>query len=617
MPFGTVLLSGGGALFQLWGPGAKEVVLELLPASGEAQRLPMVSQAGGWWKHTVASARPGDRYQFIVDGFAVPDPASRSNPDGPHAPSELIDPTAFEWTDHEWRGRPWNEVILYELHFGTFTPEGTFAAAEAQLAQLARLGITAVQVMPLASFPGQFGWGYDGVLHFAPQASYGRPDDFKHFVSTAHALGLMVFLDVVDNHFGPDGNYLHAYAPAFFSDTHEGPWGQALNFDGADSRVVRDFFIASAQFWLREYHIDGLRLDAVHAIVDGSAPHFLEELSMSVRSYFSGRHVHLVTEDDHNYIDRLASTPRLGSYDGQWAGDFHHLLHVLLTGESGGYYTEFNGDTLDQLARCLTNGVAWLGTPPVAREDGGPRPVADRSAPLGAMVNFLQNHDQIGNRAFGERLDKLSLRHRPAAGRAPLELATALLMLAPHTPMLFMGQEWNASTPFLYFANWEGDLQKSVSEGRKREFAQFYGAGVERIPDPCDAATVAASTLDRSELEGDEAVHWQALTARLIALRQAELTPSLPRLSAQHRCDVVDGRGLHVFWSFEDDRVLEAALNFSGEMLEVPGLAESVGARTFFQLCDAEQGFLAPWGAHWRWRDAPAKSEQTLQTTPS
>ncbi|RZA16167.1 MAG: malto-oligosyltrehalose trehalohydrolase [Lysobacteraceae bacterium] len=550
--------------------------------------------------------------RWLVDDVEVPDPASRYNPEGPHSPSEIVDPRAFAWQDAGWRGRPWHEVVLYELHLGTFTPEGTFDAAARQLPALARLGVTAVQVMPLAGFPGRFGWGYDGVLHFAPHAAYGRPDDFKRFVQAAHAEGLMVFVDVVYNHFGPDGNYLHAYAPDFFSATHDSPWGRAINLDGPGSRTVRDFFIANALYWLEEFHVDGLRLDAVHAIVDGSEPHFLEELSVRARAHLPGRHVHLVVEDDHNVVGRLAAAPRPGHYDGQWTGDFHHLLHVLLTGESGGYYAEFNGDTLAQLARCLMHGTAWLGVPPVARPDGGAREPSHAPAPLGAIVNFLQNHDQVGNRALGERLGPLARAYRPEAGDAPLQLATALLLLAPHTPMLFMGQEWNAATPFLYFADWGGagqaELRRAVTEGRRREFPQFHGGDASRIPDPCDAATPRASQLDRSELEGEAAVHWQSFTARLLALRQAELTAWLPTLSADgHTAQVIEGRGLWVRWSFAGGRVLEIALNFSDEVLAVPALANALdddeAARIILQLRDAEQGYLAPWGGHWRWRE--------------
>lgn len=612
MPFGATLLEGGGARLRLWAPAARTVEVELHGAFMPAMPLP-----GGWWQADAPRAVAGQRYRFHVDGLAVPDPASRFNPDGPHAASELIDPRAFAWDDGDWRGRPWHEVVLYELHVGSFTREGTFAAAQAQLEGLARLGITAVQLMPLADFPGRFGWGYDGVLHYAPHAAYGRPDDVKRFVQAAHALGLMVFVDVVYNHFGPDGNYLHAYAPQFFSQQHDSPWGRAINFDGEGSRTVRDFFIHNALYWLEEFHVDGLRLDAVHAIVDGSAQHVLQELSVRARAHLPGRHIHLVVEDDHNDTARLSAVPRPGRYDGQWTGDFHHILHVLLTGEGGGYYEEFREawphGTLEQLARCLANGTAWLGAPPVARQ-GRARPASFEAAPLLAIVNFLQNHDQVGNRAFGERLAPLALAQRPDAGEAPLALATALLLLAPHTPMLFMGQEWNAATPFLYFADWQGDLRRAVTEGRRREFPQFHTAsGGSVVPDPCDEATFRASALDRTERERAEAVQWQSFVSHLLALRQSALVPRLPRLAPQgHTAEVIEGRGLWVRWHFdardgEPACVLEMGLNFSGAVLAVPALAGVHGAgegvSVLYQQADAEQGYLAPWGGHWRWRE--------------
>ncbi|RYY61615.1 MAG: malto-oligosyltrehalose trehalohydrolase, partial [Comamonadaceae bacterium] len=358
----------------------------------------------GWWTCRVDGAAAGQLYHWRIDDeLMVPDPASRYNPHGVHQPSQVVDPAAFAWDDG-WTGRPWSEVVLYELHVGAFTPEGTYAAAAGRLQDLADLGITAVELMPLADFPGRFGWGYDGVLPYAPHAAYGTPDDLKAFIRQAHRLGLMVFLDVVYNHFGPEGNYLHRYAPQFFSTTRSSPWGAAINFDGPGSRWVREFFIRNAIHWTTEYRFDGLRLDAVHAIADDSDPHLLEELSTRVREATAGRHVHLVLENENNHHGRLAGSPLPGRYDGQWNDDFHHTLHVSLTGETSGYYHDYGGvpdgpgeTPLDQLGRCLTHGMLFEDS---RRKPGGAREAvkATPPIPLGALVNFAHNHDQVGNR---------------------------------------------------------------------------------------------------------------------------------------------------------------------------------------------------------------------------
>ncbi|HLL13407.1 MAG TPA: alpha-amylase family glycosyl hydrolase, partial [Rubrivivax sp.] len=417
MPFGATLLPGGGARFTLWAPAAKSIELVLSSSAGERVQLAASAQGDGWYALELADVAAGQRYQWRIDGdLLVPDPASRSNPDGPHGASQVVDPHAFEWADDGWRGRPWHQTVLYELHVGCFTREGTFAAAAAQLPRLAALGITAVQLMPLADFPGSFGWGYDGVLPFAPFHGYGTPDDLKRLVQAAHGLGLMVFGDVVYNHFGPDGNYLHAYAPQFFSNSHRTAWGPALNFDGEAAATVREFIIHNALYWIDEFRFDGLRLDAVHAMLDDSPLHILQELSTRVRAACAGRHVHLVLENDSNDETRLAPPGTPGFYDGQWNGDLHHTLHVLLTGERDGYYAEYD-TPLQQLARCLTHGFARQGGPHNA-EGAQPRRAAQGQAPLLAVVNLLHNHDQIGNRAFGERLQRLA---EPAAMR----LATA------------------------------------------------------------------------------------------------------------------------------------------------------------------------------------------------
>ncbi|PYX83975.1 MAG: malto-oligosyltrehalose trehalohydrolase, partial [Acidobacteria bacterium] len=396
------------------------------------------------------------------------------------------------WQDTKWLGRRWEEAVIYELHVGTFTPEGTFAAVEKRLPYLAELGVTAVELMPVADFPGSRNWGYDGVLPFAPDSRYGRPQDLKHLVQSAHRLGLMIFLDVVYNHFGPEGNYLHAYAPQFFTKRHHTPWGDAINFDGPDNRAVRDFFIENALYWLNEFNFDGLRLDAVHAIVDDSKPDILTELAGRARAQAGpGRHVHLVLENDDNAARYLRRGDRPNYYDAQWNDDIHHSLHMIITGETDGYYADYAEAPVRHVGRCLTQGFDYQGE--LSKFRGGQkRGEPSRDLPLSAFVSFLQNHDQIGNRAFGQRLGSIT---DPRALRA----AITVLLLAPSPPLLFMGEEFHAHTPFLFFCDFGGELAQAVTDGRRNEFARFARfsdpATRAQIPDP-----IAQETFERSKL---------------------------------------------------------------------------------------------------------------------
>lgn len=592
MPFGATLLPGGGARFALWAPAARSVELVLSSATAQPQALAVTRNAQGWYVLEHADAMTGQRYQWRIDGqLLVPDPASRSNPEGPHGPSQLVDPAAFDWAgDHGWRGRPWVEAVFYELHIGCFTPDGSFAAAAAQLPRLADLGITAVQLMPLADFPGSFGWGYDGVLPFAPYHGYGTPDDLKRFVLAAHRLGLMVFGDVVYNHFGPDGNYLHAYAPQFFSTRHRTAWGPALNLDGEAAATVREFIVHNALYWIEEFRFDGLRLDAVHAMLDDSQPHILHELSARVRAAGSGRHVHLVLENDSNDETLLAAPGTPGRFDGQWNGDLHHSLHVLLTGERDGYYAEYDRP-IEQLARCLTHGFARQGGPHNA-EGAKPRRAAQGQAPLPAMVNCLHNHDQIGNRAFGERLQQLA---EPAAMR----LATALLLLSPTTPMLFMGEEWGSRAPFLYFADWQGDLRAAVQRGRTEEFAHFEryarAAREGRLPDPCSRETFERCKLDPA---ADTDPAWAAFCADLLQRRRERLQPLLGNLAAQGHRSQVQATLLQVCWDFGARR-LQMQVNLGPAAVSVE--APPTGAEELFSLGTNAPASLAGWGGRWCW----------------
>lgn len=559
MPFGARLHPGGGATFRLWAPGARQAELALETGGPAPQLHPAQADEKGWWECTVPQARAGTLYRWRIDGdLLVPDPASRHNPEGPHGPSAVVDASQFEW-DATWTGRPWHETVLYEMHVGTFTPEGTFAAAADRLQHLADTGVTAVELMPVADFAGHFGWGYDGVLPYAPHHGYGTPDDLKRFVQQAHRAGLMVFLDVVYNHFGPDGNYLHAYAPAFFSQTKHSPWGAAINFDGPGSDPVREFFIHNAVYWLQEFRFDGLRLDAVHAIHDDSKVHVLQALSERVRTATAGRHVHLVLENEDNGYRHLAPEPMHGFYDGQWNDDFHHVVHVALTGETQRYYHDYGVDTMDLLARCLTHGMIFEGS---KRREGGAREVVQAAPPqpLTALVNFAHNHDQVGNRARGERLSQLV---PPEAARLP----TLLALLTPAIPMLFFGEEWGATEPFLYFAGWEGELRELVRAGRKREFGH---EDAHDLPDPCGRDTFAASRPDPARAQQPPGSEWLADVKAALAARRRWITPRQAQLShGKHSVQRLGERGLAVQWRYEDGQMLCLEVNLGSEPVQV------------------------------------------------
>lgn len=557
MPFGAEL-TAQGVRFSIWAPAASRVDLELGPRSPQQ----MERRDDGFHVVTVPDASAGERYRYAIDALRVPDPASRFNPDGAEGQSEIIDPAAFEWEDEHWRGRPWRDTVLYELHVGAFTAEGTLAAAAEKLPQLAEIGITAVELMPIADGPGDRNWGYDGVLLYALRRAYGRPEDLKAFVQAAHRAGLMVFLDVVYNHFGPAGNYLGHYAPQFFTSRHKTPWGDAINFDGPDAEAVRSFFVHNALFWLEEYRFDGLRLDAVHAIIDDSEPDFLTELAAVVRRKFTDRRVHLVLENGDNEARYLTRAPaaRPGRYTAQWNDDFHHVMHVLLTGETKGYYMDYD-EPGERLLRALTEGFVYQGEP--SRYAGGePRGEPSSHLPPDAFVNFLQNHDQVGNRAFGERLSML-------AGPRPLRAAETLLLLLPTPILLFMGEEFHAPNPFLYFCDYHGELADAVREGRRNEFAQFFDSiDLASIPDPNDPATLDAARLDwRAAEQGEHAAAMTRYT-RLLGLRRDVLMPLLPAARAQGR--MLAARALEVVWPLSEGAKLSLVTNLTDEPVAVP-----------------------------------------------
>lgn len=595
MPFGAQLTEGGGALFRLWAPSARSAAL-VRSAGPDGGARAMTRCDGGWFELQVERASTQTRYAFQIDGGpSVPDPASRSNPDGVHRPSALTDPLAFDWPDGAWRGRPWSEAVIYELHLGCFTREGGFAAATARLDDLVALGVTAIELMPVASFPGRRGWGYDGVLLFAPQPGYGTPEDFKRLVAAAHQRGLMVLLDVVYNHFGPDGNYLHTYARPFLNAAVTTPWGAAINFDGAQSRTVRDYFIHNALYWIEEFHLDGLRIDAVHAMHDGSPLHFVDELAQAVRAG-PGRErpVHLVLENDANDAARLARPPdgtaRLA--DAQCNDDVHHALHVLLTGETDGYYRDFEAEPLRLFGRALAQGFAYQGEPSPC-SDGRARGTRSVALPPLAFVNYLQNHDQIGNRALGERIAMLAM----TDGRDDaLRALTACVLLAPSPPLLFMGEEFAASSPFLYFCDHEGELGQAVARGRRAEFGRFERfadpAARERIPDPNAESSFTASQLDWRERDRAPHSQWLSLYTELLRRRRQALMPWLDGARSGHVESPVAGL-LRITWPLAAGRRWHL-LAYLADDAAPAGLSATLPGESVY-ASHAEAGHLAPW----------------------
>jgi 1,4-alpha-glucan branching enzyme/maltooligosyltrehalose trehalohydrolase len=562
MPFGAAILDEGRVRFRLWAPAAFSVDLCLENQANAEIILPMNRLTDGWYQLETSQAAPGALYRYCIDGVGrVPDPVSRANPDDVHGPSQVIDPAGFNWLDADWRGRPWTEAVIYELHLGTFTAEGGFAAAMQRLDYLVDLGITAIELMPVADFPGTRNWGYDGVLLFAPDHSYGTPDELKTLVQAAHARGLMVLLDVVYNHFGPEGNFLHGYAPQFFNGHHHTPWGAAINFDGDGSRVVRDFYIHNALYWLEEYHFDGLRFDAVHAIIDDSRPNILEELVVAVQAGPGrNRQIHLILENDGNEAHYLQT----GGFTAQWNDDTHHALHLLLTGEEDGYYADYADQPILYLARCMAEGFAFQGQPSAFR-NGRSRGQPSRGLTSGAFINFSQTHDQIGNRAYGERLCMLVPQQRLQAG-------LAVLLLAPSPPMLFMGEEFAAVTPFQFFCDFQGDLAAAVTEGRRREFAGFVdfadSTALARIPDPNDRATFIRSKLHWASLNLPQHQDSLEYYRRLLALRRTFIEPRLPVKGGSGEFELLGAAGMRVRWRLSDGIWLTLLANLGSDPVE-------------------------------------------------
>jgi len=600
MPFGTELQEDGRVRFHLWAPGARHVAL-LIEDEPEPVTLDMAAEADGWFGIVTAAAATGSLYRFRADdGPAVPDPASRFQPDDVHRPSAVVDPCVYAWDDGDWTGRPWAEAVIYEFHVGTFTPAGTFAAAAERLDHLAELGVTAVELMPVADFPGRRNWGYDGVLPFAPDSAYGRPEDLKAFVDAAHRRGLMVLLDVVYNHFGPDGNFLAQYAPQFFTERHHTPWGAAINYDGPGRDQVRAFIIHNTLYWLEEYHLDGLRLDAVDTIMDDSRPDILEELADHVRRTVDHcRHVHLVLENDRNeghYLERAGGgAPRL--YDAQWNEDAHHAAHVLVTGEHEGYYRDYADEPAAWLGRTLAEGFGYQGERS-AHRGGRARGTPSAHLPPTAFVTFLQNHDQIGNRPLSERITD-------DADAAAVRALTGVLLLAPAPPLLFMGQEWAAAEPFPFFCDFDDDLNARVAAGRRDEFAAFPGftdpASRARIPAPGDAGTFQSAVLDWSAPGRAPHADWLAFHRQLLGLRHREIVPRLTGMTGGGTFTLVATHTLRVDWPLGDGSELHLLAHLDAgpgpAMAAPPG--RMVYALGFDDAAPGDERPVPPWSVQW------------------
>jgi malto-oligosyltrehalose trehalohydrolase len=564
LPFGATLLDKNRTRFRLWAP-AQQAVSVAIEGAGA---VPMQRRSGGWFE-AEANCGAGTLYRYrLGSNLAVPDPASRAQPQDVHGPSLVVDPRAYQWRHPDWRGRPWHETVLYELHAGLL---GGFAGVQAELPRLKELGITAVELMPINDFPGARNWGYDGVLPFAPDHAYGSPDDLKALVDTAHAHGLMIFLDVVYNHFGPDGNYLASYAPQVFRDDVKTPWGPGIDFRKAE---VRSFFTENVLYWLMEYRFDGLRFDAVHAITEAD---WLDEMAGRCRATVEpGRHVHLVLEHDGNVADHLR-----GDFDAQWNDDAHHVLHVMLTGEHEGYYVDYADRPAERLARVLAEGFVYQGEPSPHR-NGERRGTPSGDLAPTAFVLFLQNHDQIGNRAFGDRIITL-------ADPQALEAAIALQLLCPQIPLIFMGEEDASPTPFRFFTDHHGALADAVREGRRREFASFaaFGDAQRRanIPDPNAAATFWQS---RPAPDAAQGVARHDLYRRLLAVRRDQIVPRLDGARALDAKAIGEAAVL-ARWRMSDGATLAIATNLGaapcplatpgGELLFASGPTGSASAR--------------------------------------
>ena len=589
LPFGAEIQAGGGVRFRLFAPAMSAIRLEL--AGREPVPMePDESNGHGWHTLQVEDAGPGTRYSFLLpDGMRVPDPVSRFQPEDIAGPSEVIDPKAYVWSDSGWMGRPWGEAVLYELHVGTFTPEGTLRAAAAKLDHLAGLGVTAIELMTLSDFAGRWNWGYDAVLWYAPDSAYGRPDDLKAFVEAAHAHGIMVILDVVYNHFGPEGNYLPVYFPQILSEGNKTAWGAALNFDGEGSEQVRALVVENALYWIDEFHMDGLRLDATHAMIDNSRRHILDELASQVKALAGERQVHLILENENNIARRLTRTKHgiAECYTAQWNHDIDHLLGAGFMGTQAERSADDKGET-ERLGKAIAEGFV------IAAQENKAEYEAGCHVPPNAFVSFLQSHDLVGNRILGERVTSL----------LPPEIVRALVsvaLLLPQTPMLFMGEEWGATSPFPYFCDFHGDLGESVRNGRCEQIAKLPGVSpeeVENAPNPQAESTFRSAGLRWEEREQPQHAAWLALYTGLLRVRRERIVPLLTGLC--ERCGhfrVVGPGGLAIEWTLAGERRLRLDANLWHARRA--GFAPA-GGEVIWREGDAGDGEeLGAWAVRW------------------
>ncbi|SHK09196.1 maltooligosyl trehalose hydrolase [Bradyrhizobium lablabi] len=574
-------LTADGASFCLWAPAAKRVDLLL------EKSYPLRRGEDGWFSADIASVKAGARYKFRIDDeIDVPDPASAFQPDDVFGPSEVIDHTAHPWRASQWRGRPWQETVLIETHVGSFTPEGTYRAMIDKLDHLVACGITALELMPLADFAGSRNWGYDGVLWYAPDSAYGRPEDLKTLIDEAHLRGLMVFLDVVYNHFGPEGNYLGRYAPTFFTEAQT-PWGSVIDYRLPQ---VRAFAIENALNWLSEYRLDGLRLDAVNTISQPGEISMLHDLSRAAGDLAAetGRHIHLVVENGDNLASLLDAEqdPPRGKYRAQWNDDYHHAWHVLLTGETQGYYGDYAASPLQDLERALKSGFVYQGEASAFRGGQLRGEPSGQLAPT-AFVNFLQNHDQIGNRALGDRLEN-------HVSIAAIEAALAIMLLAPNIPMLFMGEEWGSKAPFPFFCDFKRDLAEAVRKGRRREYDWAYAIYGNEVPDPLEPSTFQSAVLDWGARNDEAAKKRLALVQQLLAIRQREIVPRLAGATFGD-AHAADNGLLTAHWRMGDRSRLRLLANLSHREI-----ARQKSEATGSQIWGGEiSDRLAPWSVFW------------------
>jgi len=578
-------LTKDGALFRLWAPAAKRVDL-LLDRPHALKRAD-----NGWFSANISGVKAGARYRFRIDDeIDVPDPASSFQPDDVSGPSEVVDHGAYQWRAKNWRGRPWHEAVVLEAHVGAFTKQGSYREMIEKLDHLAQTGITALELMPLADFAGARNWGYDGVLWYAPDSAYGRPDDLKALIDEAHLRGLMVMLDVVYNHFGPEGNYLGRYAPQFFTEAQT-PWGSSIDYRVPE---VRAFAIENALHWLRDYRFDGLRLDAVNTIVETGDVPILHDLSLAVGSLVTetGRHIHLVLENSDNRASLLDATqdPPRGKYRGQWNDDYHHVWHVLLTGEAQGYYGDYQRSPHRHLARALASGFVYQGEIS-AFWDGKHRGEPSGELSPTTFVNFLQNHDQIGNRALGDRLERI-------ADPKAIEAALAITLIAPMTPMLFMGEEWGSKVPFPFFCDFKGDLADAVRKGRLSEYAWAFAKYGDAIPDPLDEATLGSAVLDWDARDIEPGRKRLKLVQSLLATRRREIVPRLARASFGGAHAMDDGL-LTAHWRMGDGTRLRLLANLSDRELSLVS-AETAGTPIWGSELKEGVPPFPPWAVSWR-----------------